>query len=100
MSFTYQDEFFGPEGVGDVIESSDYICLTAALTPETRHMVGAAELARAKRSAGKEIQSAALGILILVYVSLYPKPKDSCTVGFEPETSYFSNHKPGKGESD
>ncbi len=56
MAGSYQDEFYGPEGVGDVIEKSDYICVTAALTSETKGMVGAAELARAKPSAGKEIQ--------------------------------------------
>lgn len=34
------------EQVGDVIEKSDYIVVAAALTPETKGLVGAAELAR------------------------------------------------------
>ncbi len=56
MAGSYQDGFYGPEGIGNVIEKSDYICVTAPLTPETKGMVGAAELAKAKPSAGKEIQ--------------------------------------------
>eukprot|EP00611_Tribonema_gayanum_P023739 TRINITY_DN5064_c0_g1_i1.p1 TRINITY_DN5064_c0_g1~~TRINITY_DN5064_c0_g1_i1.p1 ORF type:complete len:374 (+),score=133.13 TRINITY_DN5064_c0_g1_i1:131-1123(+) len=42
------DETFGPDGVGDVVARSDYVCVAAALTPETRGMLGAAALARAR----------------------------------------------------
>jgi len=38
-----------PVQVGDVIAKSDYIVVVAALTPETKGMVGAAELARVRR---------------------------------------------------
>ena len=34
--------------VGDVIAKSDYVLVAAALTPETKGMVGAAELARVR----------------------------------------------------
>lgn len=34
--------------VGEVIAKSDYILVAAALTPETKGMVGAAELARVR----------------------------------------------------
>eukprot|EP00903_Cladosiphon_okamuranus_P020631 g18941.t1 len=45
------DEVLGAGQVGDVIAKSDYILVAAALTPETKGMVGAAELARAKPQA-------------------------------------------------
>jgi len=41
---------YGPGEVGDLVAESDYILLAAALTPETRNIVGEAELARAKAS--------------------------------------------------
>ncbi len=68
-----QDEFYGPEAVGNVIEKSDYICVTAALTPETNGMVGAAELAKAKPSAGTVIikrTAAALVSLLITHTLL------------------------------
>ncbi|CAN0529205.1 unnamed protein product [Laminaria digitata] len=42
------DQMFGPGQVGDVIAKSDYILVSAALTPETIGMVGAEELARVR----------------------------------------------------
>jgi len=42
------DEVFGPGQIELLMSQSDYILLTAALTPETRHLVSDAELAAAK----------------------------------------------------
>ncbi len=53
--------------VGDVISKSDYILVAAALTPETKGMVGAAELARVRRAlAGEQSFSLEAGVLRLV----------------------------------
>ena len=39
------DEIVGPEALRDVIARADYVVLAPALTPQTRGLVGAAELA-------------------------------------------------------
>jgi phosphoglycerate dehydrogenase-like enzyme len=45
------DEWFGPEGVGELLARSDVVVMCAPLTPATRHMIGAAALRRMKPSA-------------------------------------------------
>jgi len=45
------DEAFGPEALRGLLPGADIVALTAPLTPETRGMIGAAELARMKPSA-------------------------------------------------
>ena len=41
----------GPESLDDLLRASDYLAITLALTPETRGLLGARELALMKRSA-------------------------------------------------
>jgi len=41
----------GPEGLDGLLSAADYLAITLALTPETRGMIGARELARMRRSA-------------------------------------------------
>ena len=41
----------GPESLDDLLRASDYLAITLALTPETRGLMGARELALMKRSA-------------------------------------------------
>jgi len=43
--------WFGPEQRAELVALSDFIVVTLPLTAETRHFLGAAELAAAKRSA-------------------------------------------------
>ena len=38
-------------GLDDLLEQADIVCLTASLTPETRHMIGQQQLQRMKKSA-------------------------------------------------
>lgn len=38
------DRSYGPEGLADLLRESDYVVLAAPLTPETRGLIGAAEL--------------------------------------------------------
>jgi len=45
------EKIFGPEGLTAMIEQSDYVVVTAPLTPETRGMIGEAELAAMKPDA-------------------------------------------------
>jgi phosphoglycerate dehydrogenase-like enzyme len=41
----------GPEGLEALLRGADYVAITLALTPETRGMIGARQLALMKRSA-------------------------------------------------
>jgi phosphoglycerate dehydrogenase-like enzyme len=57
----------GPEGLNRLVRESDYIVIAAALTEETRHIIGAPEIAKMKPSAwivniarGAHIDQAAL----------------------------------------
>lgn len=43
--------YTGPEGLDTLLAESDWLVLAAASTPETRHLIGAAELARMKPTA-------------------------------------------------
>ena len=45
------DELVPRERLGDLLSRSDYVLVAAALTPETRGLIGAAELARLKPTA-------------------------------------------------
>lgn len=45
------EEVFAPEGLIHMIEQSDYVVVTAPLTPDTRGMIGEAEIAAMKREA-------------------------------------------------
>jgi phosphoglycerate dehydrogenase-like enzyme len=45
------DEQWGTERLGELLESSDWLVLAAPLTPETRGLIGRAELARMRSSA-------------------------------------------------
>jgi len=37
--------------LGDVLPQADYVVIAAPETPETKHLIGAAEIARMKRGA-------------------------------------------------
>lgn len=45
------DELFPHDNLGALLEQSDYVLIATPLTPETRHMLGAPEFTRMKRSA-------------------------------------------------
>jgi len=45
------ERVFGPEGLPELLRSSDYVLLAAPNAPGTRHLIGAAELALMKPSA-------------------------------------------------
>jgi phosphoglycerate dehydrogenase-like enzyme len=45
------DELFAYDDLGALLEQSDYVQLAVPLTPETRHMIGAAEFVRMKPTA-------------------------------------------------
>ena len=45
------DRTFGPDGLGQVLEQSDYVVVSAPLTPETRGMISDAQFARMKPTA-------------------------------------------------
>ncbi len=45
------DQLFAHDNLAALLEQSDYVLVAAPLTPETRHMLGAAEFARMKPSA-------------------------------------------------
>jgi phosphoglycerate dehydrogenase-like enzyme len=45
------DAWLGPDGLGDLLARSDVVAMCAPLTRETRHMIGAPELARMKPTA-------------------------------------------------
>ncbi|MDD9937183.1 MAG: D-2-hydroxyacid dehydrogenase [Myxococcales bacterium] len=45
------DRMFGPGGLHELLGESDWVAITAALTPETKGMIGEAELQAMKRSA-------------------------------------------------
>ncbi len=47
----FADVLLPQEQLDTLLEQSDYVVLTAPHTPETHHMIGAAQLARMKRSA-------------------------------------------------
>jgi phosphoglycerate dehydrogenase-like enzyme len=42
---------YGPDGLGELLAQSDWVAICAALTPETRHLIGERELRRMKPSA-------------------------------------------------
>jgi phosphoglycerate dehydrogenase-like enzyme len=46
------DRVVGPANLGDVLPHADFVVVTAPLTPETRHILGAKELDRLKPGAG------------------------------------------------
>ena len=45
------DRTYGPDGLHEVLEKSDYVVVAAPLTPETRGMIGDAQFARMKPGA-------------------------------------------------
>jgi len=47
----YVDRMYGPEGLKDLLEESDWIVITAALTSETKGMIGEEEFKAMKESA-------------------------------------------------
>ena len=47
----YVDRMYGPEGLADLLEASDWVVITAALTSETMGMIGQKELKTMKESA-------------------------------------------------
>ena len=49
---SYVDRVFGPADLPDVLAEADFVVITAPLTPETRHILGAKELDRLKPGAG------------------------------------------------
>lgn len=56
------DEVWGPEGLHRLLEASDVVVLATPLTPETRGMIGAAELARMRPTA--QLLNLARGALV------------------------------------
>ena len=46
------DEMFGRDGLQDVLSQADILFVCTPLTPETHHLIGAAEIARMKPGAG------------------------------------------------
>jgi phosphoglycerate dehydrogenase-like enzyme len=48
----YADRVFGPGDLPDLLPRADFVVVTAPLTPETRHLLGAKELDRLKPEAG------------------------------------------------
>jgi phosphoglycerate dehydrogenase-like enzyme len=48
----YTDRVFGPGDLPDLLPRADFVVVTAPMTPETRHMLGAKELDRLKPEAG------------------------------------------------
>jgi len=47
----FVDVLLGPEGMPQLLEQSDFVVLSAPLTPETRGMIGAAQLGRMRKTA-------------------------------------------------
>jgi phosphoglycerate dehydrogenase-like enzyme len=47
----YVEEFFRPDGLGELLGKSDVVAVTAPITPVSRGMIGPSELARLKPSA-------------------------------------------------
>ncbi len=47
----FVDEVLPPEALPDLLRRSDYVVVATPLTPQTRHLLGRAELAHLKRSA-------------------------------------------------
>jgi len=47
----FVDQMYGPEGLHELLGASDWVVLAAALTAETRHLIGEAELRAMKPSA-------------------------------------------------
>lgn len=45
------ERIFAPGSLGDMLPLCDYVAITAPLSPETRHLIGAGELAAMKKSA-------------------------------------------------
>ncbi len=50
-SCAYVERMYGPDGLGELLAQSDWVVLAAALTPETKHLIGEKELRRMKPSA-------------------------------------------------
>jgi len=50
-SSPYVDRMYGPEGLMDLLSRSDWVVITAALTPETKEMIGEMQLKVMKESA-------------------------------------------------
>ena len=50
-SCPYVQRTYGPDGLGELLAQSDWVAVAAALTPETRHLIGAKELDQMKSSA-------------------------------------------------
>jgi phosphoglycerate dehydrogenase-like enzyme len=48
----HADRVVGPADLADVLPQADFVVVTAPLTPETRHLLGAKELDRLKPAAG------------------------------------------------
>jgi len=47
----YVDRMYGPEGLMDLLSQSDWVVISAAMTPETKGMIGEKELKGMKKSA-------------------------------------------------
>ncbi|MBN1663581.1 MAG: D-2-hydroxyacid dehydrogenase [Deltaproteobacteria bacterium] len=47
----YVDQMFGPDGLAEVLSQSDWVVITAAMTPETNGLIGENELKLMKKSA-------------------------------------------------
>ena len=50
-SCPYVERTYGPQGLGELLAQSDWVAVAAALTPETRHLIGDPELRQMKPSA-------------------------------------------------
>ena len=51
LSAPFVDKIFGPDGLMDLLKSSDWVVITAPLTAETRGMIGESEFRIMKKSA-------------------------------------------------
>ncbi|MBN1383026.1 MAG: D-2-hydroxyacid dehydrogenase [Deltaproteobacteria bacterium] len=47
----YVDQMYGPDGLAEVLSQSDWVVVTAAMTPETNSLIGENELKLMKKSA-------------------------------------------------
>jgi phosphoglycerate dehydrogenase-like enzyme len=50
-SCPHVERMYGPDGLGELLAQSDWVAVAAALTPETRHLIGENELRQMKPSA-------------------------------------------------
>ncbi len=55
------DELMGPDKINELMARSDYVVVAAALTPETRGMVGPEQLACSKEG---QVKEGALSLLL------------------------------------